>query len=159
MPIVLKSGSLNLLEPTGPFQACNGLLYLYLLVAWTTREEVFIRNSSLTQSRTIPGPQQVPLRVLKYDPVRIRIALLLRDCRLLTDCCVWWLKSYQGRCQVSGSERWPCHSIARSRHCVWFPWSHFTVRSGICVCVRVRVRARARAKRQQNGRRRSKWND
>jgi len=27
----LKSGSLNLLEPPGPIQACNGLLYLYTL--------------------------------------------------------------------------------------------------------------------------------
>ena len=25
MPIVLKSGSLNLLEPSGPVQACNGI--------------------------------------------------------------------------------------------------------------------------------------
>jgi len=25
MPIVLKSGSLNLLEPSGPIQACNGI--------------------------------------------------------------------------------------------------------------------------------------
>ena len=25
MPIVLKSGSLNLLEPPGPLQACNGI--------------------------------------------------------------------------------------------------------------------------------------
>ena len=25
MPIVLKSGNLNLLEPSGPVQACNGI--------------------------------------------------------------------------------------------------------------------------------------
>ena len=25
MPIILKSGSLNLLEPSGPVQACNGI--------------------------------------------------------------------------------------------------------------------------------------
>jgi hypothetical protein len=25
VPIVLKSGSLNLLEPTGPVKACNGI--------------------------------------------------------------------------------------------------------------------------------------
>jgi hypothetical protein len=31
VPIVLKSGSLNLLEPSGPVQACNGMLYLYLM--------------------------------------------------------------------------------------------------------------------------------
>ena len=28
MPIVLKSGSLNLLEPSGPVQACNGVALL-----------------------------------------------------------------------------------------------------------------------------------
>jgi hypothetical protein len=27
MPIVLKSGSLDLLEPSGPFQACNGIAF------------------------------------------------------------------------------------------------------------------------------------
>jgi len=26
VPIVLKSGSLNLLEPSGPVQACNGIV-------------------------------------------------------------------------------------------------------------------------------------
>ena len=33
MPTVLKSGSLNLLEPSGPVQACNGIalpFYLYV---------------------------------------------------------------------------------------------------------------------------------
>ena len=29
MPIVLKSGSLNLLEPSGPVQGCNGIALLY----------------------------------------------------------------------------------------------------------------------------------
>ena len=117
------------------------LVTFLMLVAWTTWEEVFIRNSYWTQSLTIPGSQEVPLSVMKYDPERIRIALLLRDCRLLTDCCVWWLKSYQDRCQVSGSECWRCQSILRSRHCVWLPWSHFTVRSGMyeCVCVYICV--------------------
>jgi hypothetical protein len=32
VPIVLKSGSLNLLESYGPFQACNGIALLVLLV-------------------------------------------------------------------------------------------------------------------------------
>jgi len=33
--IVLKSGSLNLLEPSGPVQACNGIAlpYLFTLIA------------------------------------------------------------------------------------------------------------------------------
>jgi hypothetical protein len=32
VPIVLKSGGLNLLEPSGPLQACNGIAYLFLMV-------------------------------------------------------------------------------------------------------------------------------
>ena len=35
MPIVFKSGSLNLLEPLGPVQACNGvalLLHIYIYI-------------------------------------------------------------------------------------------------------------------------------
>jgi len=33
VPIVLKSGSLNHLEPLGPVQVCNGIaLYLYLII-------------------------------------------------------------------------------------------------------------------------------
>jgi len=31
MPIVLKSGILNLLEPSGPVQACNGIALPFLL--------------------------------------------------------------------------------------------------------------------------------
>ena len=32
MPIVLKSGSLNLLEPSGPIQACNGIAVSFIPV-------------------------------------------------------------------------------------------------------------------------------
>jgi len=32
VPIVLKSGSLNLLEPSGPVQACNGIALPFLLL-------------------------------------------------------------------------------------------------------------------------------
>ena len=31
MPIVLKSGNLNLLEPSGPVQACNGIALPFYL--------------------------------------------------------------------------------------------------------------------------------
>ena len=31
VPIVLKSGSLNILEPSGPVQACNGIAFLLYL--------------------------------------------------------------------------------------------------------------------------------
>ena len=30
VPIVMQYGSLKLLEPSGPVQACNGVLFLYL---------------------------------------------------------------------------------------------------------------------------------
>jgi len=32
VPIVLKSGSLKLLEPSGPVQACNGIALPLLLI-------------------------------------------------------------------------------------------------------------------------------
>jgi heme/copper-type cytochrome/quinol oxidase subunit 2 len=32
VPIVLKSGNLNLLEPSGPAQACKGWLYLTIII-------------------------------------------------------------------------------------------------------------------------------
>jgi hypothetical protein len=37
VPTVLKSGSLNLLEPSGPVQACNGIAELFLTLhqPWT----------------------------------------------------------------------------------------------------------------------------
>jgi len=34
--IVLKSGSLNLLEPSGPVQVCNGIALPLLSHIWTT---------------------------------------------------------------------------------------------------------------------------
>jgi hypothetical protein len=33
VPIVLKSGSLSLLEPSGPVQACNGIALCYVTVS------------------------------------------------------------------------------------------------------------------------------
>jgi hypothetical protein len=33
--IVLKSGSLNLLEHSGPVKGCNGIVYTYLYLYWT----------------------------------------------------------------------------------------------------------------------------
>jgi len=31
MPILLKYGSLNLLEPSGPVQACNGIAFPFII--------------------------------------------------------------------------------------------------------------------------------
>jgi len=36
VPIVLKSGSLNLLEPSGLVEACNGLPFPLPVVIWST---------------------------------------------------------------------------------------------------------------------------
>jgi len=41
----LQSGSLNLLEPSGPVQACMGLLYLYLYLKIS--EHVCSQNTSV----------------------------------------------------------------------------------------------------------------
>jgi hypothetical protein len=51
VPTVLKSGSLNLLEPSGPAQACNGialpyvLYYTYILACkiWYLKPETFVK--------------------------------------------------------------------------------------------------------------------
>ena len=45
MPIILKSGSLNLLEPSGPVQACNGIaLPLYRTRKLQKAPSVFMPN-------------------------------------------------------------------------------------------------------------------
>jgi hypothetical protein len=47
VPIVLKSGSLNLLEPSGPVQACNGTvlpLPIALKYRWCNNRKLFERS-------------------------------------------------------------------------------------------------------------------
>ena len=39
VPIVLKSGSLNLLEPSGPVQACNGIALSLLFIAKVMKKQ------------------------------------------------------------------------------------------------------------------------
>ena len=49
--IVLKSGSLNLLEPPGPVQACNGIALLVLtgiIEIWTKKYQDWRRSDHLT---------------------------------------------------------------------------------------------------------------
>ena len=41
MPIVLKSGSLSLLEPSGPVQACNRIAFLYFTLCILTVNHFF----------------------------------------------------------------------------------------------------------------------
>ena len=46
MPIVLKSGSLKLLEPSGPVQACNGIA----LPLMTPNDPYSVRTATLTSN-------------------------------------------------------------------------------------------------------------
>ena len=63
VPIVLKSGSPNLLEPSGPVQACNGIVLLYLLYIYlltklysvTSLKRVYQCNENLDNSMTNPS--------------------------------------------------------------------------------------------------------
>jgi hypothetical protein len=50
VPIVLKSGSLNLLEPSGPVQACNGIALLLPNIA----DEMSLENQNHEEARTNP---------------------------------------------------------------------------------------------------------
>jgi hypothetical protein len=64
VPIVLKSGSLNLLEPSGPVQACNGNALPFLLT-------IFSLISKMNDYDIIPlinGPsdQDAQLIILNY---------------------------------------------------------------------------------------------
>jgi len=53
MPIVLKSGSLSLLEPSGPVQACNGIalplpyLIAFSLQHWLHQGASMFRNTHI----------------------------------------------------------------------------------------------------------------
>jgi len=49
----MKSGKLNFLEPSGPFQACNGIALPFLLIScklyYVNRDQVFIISSCSTK--------------------------------------------------------------------------------------------------------------
>jgi hypothetical protein len=47
VPIVLKSGSLNLLEPSGPVKACNGVAFFSIVHHGTPVHLEHLRCSSL----------------------------------------------------------------------------------------------------------------
>jgi len=40
VPIVLKSGSFNLLEPSGPVQASNGIVLRFTMVSFSNTQEI-----------------------------------------------------------------------------------------------------------------------
>ena len=90
MPIVLKSGSLNLLEPSGPVQACNGLaLPFYSLSENGTRN---LGRGAVTGIAFII--------IIIYGGTEIFTALkFLKQCSLVVMINVGWK-----RCQAFGSE-------------------------------------------------------
>jgi hypothetical protein len=53
LPIVLKSGNINLMEPSGPVQACNGIALPlpFIVVQVTVRSKIhlFVRTITETQ--------------------------------------------------------------------------------------------------------------
>jgi len=54
MPNVLKSGSLNLLEPSGPVQACNGIALPFTFKGTKNGNGIFVY--ALQCSRAFTGP-------------------------------------------------------------------------------------------------------
>jgi len=69
-PIVLKSGSLNLLEPLGPAQACNGIVLTFLPEIFRTVALGLTRPPTEMSTKNIPwrgkGGRCVRPIVLKF---------------------------------------------------------------------------------------------
>jgi hypothetical protein len=53
VPIVLKCGSLNLLEPSGPVQGCNGIALLFLSSYYLNQPFVQNFKNSLAQIKIV----------------------------------------------------------------------------------------------------------
>jgi hypothetical protein len=57
VPVVLKSGSLNLLEPSGPVQACNGIALpfalLQLYISFKTSKHVFLHFNAIKYAKPL----------------------------------------------------------------------------------------------------------
>jgi hypothetical protein len=68
VPIVLKSGSLNLLEPSGPVQACNGIALPLPL------QYIYIQYTSEDQDGRIPKLTAI-MEVCVTDIQRIVLAV------------------------------------------------------------------------------------
>ena len=52
MPIVLKSGSLKILEPLGPVQACNGIAFKYQRV-YTVLYFLLVPNTAVLSGMAV----------------------------------------------------------------------------------------------------------
>jgi hypothetical protein len=67
MPIVLKSGSLNFLEPSRPIKACNGIAFIgvqHVLNKYTGRIIKFSVNTNTNNKKT-EGPASLELFIAK----------------------------------------------------------------------------------------------
>ena len=75
MPIVLKSGRLNLLEPSGPVQACNGIALILPLFSYTFEKRLTQINNILPCASfvlNIPN-MSVSRRVRRLDITRLAL--------------------------------------------------------------------------------------
>ena len=70
MPVVLKSGSFNLLEPSGPVQR---FLYVFLLTVWVVKWQFFL-NVHYTFSVIIVG-----LKLLHFQHLWLWLSLKVMD--------------------------------------------------------------------------------
>ena len=53
MPTVLKSGRHNLLEPTGPVQACNGIAFTFTFILFMIKGQCVSCGAEIVSSNTI----------------------------------------------------------------------------------------------------------
>jgi len=70
VPTVLKSGSLNLLEPSGPVQACNGIA---LPLPFTIHKEDTDDDDDNNNNVLIRKTAHTPRQILTYHLIRFHI--------------------------------------------------------------------------------------
>jgi hypothetical protein len=81
VPTVLKSGSLNLLEPSGPVQACNGIALLYQVTnGLIDAHGLYIKRGGFMSSRNpkiihaqLYLMEQVELQPYFYDVIYLKV--------------------------------------------------------------------------------------
>jgi len=84
VPIVLKSGSLNLLEPSGPAQACTGIA-LPLLVLVCLRLTITVWSFCLTKANDCgSGPSISPRRTPTSLVLHTDMSEMLHPCNTLS---------------------------------------------------------------------------
>jgi hypothetical protein len=71
MPIVLKSGNLNLLEPSGPVQACNGIALSFTVIYNKSKRIPSIFNDKSTESFICLRRHIYMSHVNKVQPINV----------------------------------------------------------------------------------------